>query len=540
MRFPIVRSMSRIAPLWITCGGLFAQVAPKPTAPPVPAAPKVEPGLEEAVHWKWSIAPSATSAWGMPLPEELAPKPAAPGASPGTATPGTLESRPTTYEVQKGDALEKIGRKFFITAYQLRIFNNLKDDRIVIGQTLRIPTAEEVLKIPPPPPPPEAKPKPKPGSKKGKGDVEKPVNPLEVEPTTYEQLVLETVLIQVFLDREMFSPGAIDGKSGPTFQKVCQIYQETHPDASNPAQLKAKALSVIKQPYTSYLLKADDFKFIKPRSAAAVAGAAGKGTPAVKKAPPKKKGPSNSAVNAPPIPPLSYEEMVAADFLGYTSAWEFIAERFHCDEGFLRELNSKLKATPDVGTIFQVPNVVPFEIEKALDAPLQPAADPQQPVTAAVVALSRLEISRGGQLVAILPVASARPGLTGRGTWTILNAIPQPRLTTTREPREAPKPAAGSTPPTPGKSPAATPVDTAPPAPQQFLSAGPNNPVGIMWIQLAKAKSTDPLPYGLHGTSIPARMRSLEGIGGFRLANWDIARAVRLLPSGTTLQWKVQ
>ena len=29
-----------------------------------------------------------------------------------------------------------------------------------------------------------------------------------------------------------------------------------------------------------------------------------------------------------------------------------------------------------------------------------------------------------------------------------------------------------------------------------------------------------------------------ESIGGFRLTNWDIARVVRLLPSGTPLDWK--
>jgi hypothetical protein len=62
--------------------------------------------------------------------------------------------------------------------------------------------------------------------------------------------------------------------------------------------------------------------------------------------------------------------------------------------------------------------------------------------------------------------------------------------------------------------------------------------VGIVWINLAKAKSTEPLAYGLHGTSIPQRIKSQEGIGGIRLANWDIARAVRLLPAGTALQWK--
>ena len=534
MRLPIVSSMSRIAPLWLTCGGLFAQVSPSPIAPPKPSTPKIEPGLEEAVNWKWSVVPSATSAWGMPLPEELAPKPAAPGSDP--ATPAVAASRPTTYEVKKGDALVKIAQKFFMTADQLKQFNDLKGDRIVIGQVLKIPTPAEVLEMAPPPPPPEAKPKSKSRSRSADRDEDgSPDDPVDAEPQTYEQLVLETVLIQVFLDREMFSPGAIDGKSGPTFQKVSQIYQETHPDAPNPGQLRTKALAVVKQPYASYILRAEDFKFIKPRETGATAGKT-PASPTPKKAPAKKKGSSKTALTAPPVPPLTYDEMVAADFLGYTSVWEFIAERFHCDEGFLRELNSKLKAEPEVGTIFQVPNVVPFEIEKALDAPLQPAIDPQQPVTAAIVGLSRLEISQGGKLVAILPVASARPGLTGRGTWKILSAIPQPRLSTTREHREAPKAAPG----TPGQPPAATTAETPPPAAAQFLPAGPNNPVGIAWIHLAKANSNDPLPYGLHGTSIPARMKSQEGIGGFRLANWDIARAVRLLPAGTVLQWKAQ
>ncbi|MCW1923677.1 LysM peptidoglycan-binding domain-containing protein [Luteolibacter arcticus] len=540
MRFSIVRSWSRIAPLWLTCGALFAQ---SPIAPPKAGPPKIEPGLEEAVHWKWSVAPAATSAWGLPLPEELAPKSTVPGAGGATSTPSASEPRPTTYEVKKGDALVKIARRFFMTAEQLKQFNGLRDDRIVIGQVLKIPTPAEMLEMAPPPPPPppkvEEKPKPKPKSKRNPARYQdedrdgNPTGPVDVEPMTYEQLVLETVLIQVFLDREMFSPGAIDGKSGPTFQKVSQIYQETHPDAANPALLKAKALATVKQPYTSYVLRADDFKFIQPRKAGAIVGADGKPLPVVKKAP-AKKGSNTTAKTVPVVPPLTYEQMAAADFLGYATVWEFVAERFHCDEGFLRELNSKLKDVPEVGTIFQVPNVVPFEIEKALDAPLQPAADPQTPVTAAVVNLARLEISRGAQLIAVLPIASARPGLTGRGSWTILNAIPQPRLTTTREPREAPKVPPAAAPP-PGVIPADAPLT----APAQFLAPGPNNPIGIMWIHLAKANSTEPLAYGLHGTGIPARMRSQEGIGGFRLANWDIARAVRLLPTGTALQWKI-
>ena len=70
------------------------------------------------------------------------------------------------------------------------------------------------------------------------------------------------------------------------------------------------------------------------------------------------------------------------------------------------------------------------------------------------------------------------------------------------------------------------------------LSAGPNNPVGIAWINLAKSGDPKPLPYGLHGTSIPGTMTKQESIGGFRMTNWDIARAVRLLPAGTELKWE--
>ncbi|MCW1884183.1 LysM peptidoglycan-binding domain-containing protein [Luteolibacter flavescens] len=502
----------RIAPLFLACGGAFAQVTGNPMEPSSKPAPvKIEPGLEEAVKWKWSAVPSATSAWGMPLPEELAPKA---GDDPAKPAPAVAE-RPTSYEIQKGDTLTRIAGKFFMSVDQLKQFNELKNDRIVIGQSLRIPTPAELLAMAPPPPPPDAK---KDGDKGKDGEV-KPEHSFDSEPMTYEQLVMETVLIQVFLDREMFSPGAIDGKSGPTFKKVSQIYQATHPDASEPARLKAKAIEVVKQPYTNYVLRAEDFKFITPRKPGEVAAA-----PGAKKAPAKRGAPS-PVKGTPQIPPLTYDEMVAADFLAYASAWEFVAERFHCDEGFLRELNSKLKEMPEVGTIFQVPNVIPFEIESAFAEPLQPVADPEKPVTAAVVNLSRLEISRGDELLAVLPVASARPGLTGRGTWTMLEAIPKPRLATTREPREAP---------------AATPAEGEALPAAQHLPAGPNNPVGIAWINLAKSKTTDPLPYGLHGTGIPARMKSQEGIGGFRMTNWDIARAVKLLPIGTPLQWKTE
>ena len=517
MRLSRVRPLSLIGIFWLECGSLFSQSVVKPWSAPS----KIEPGLELAVSWKWWVAPSATQQWGMPLPEALRPK--APSSSAlDPTTPGGI--RPENYEVKKGDAIIKIAKKFDMTLWQLMHFNDLKDDRIKIGQILRIPTPGQVLTmVPPPPPPPPPEPK-----KKAPKAVLTPEPPPDLDPGGEIQRELDNVLLQVFLDREMFSPGMIDGKSGATFLKICEIYQRSHPDAADSARLKAKAETTLKEPYARYILRADDFKFITPpKDVPAVAR--GKGAPSHGK---KTSKPEPAA----PAPVITIDERVAADFLAYTSTWEFVAERFHCDEAFLRRINPSLKGTPTVGAEFQVPNVIPFEIETALDAPLQPPADPQKPVTAAVVLLSRLEISRAGKLIAVLPLSTARPGLRGRDKWTVLAAIPQPRMATKREPREIPKPPPASA----GAGlPSATPEIPAPLEKAQYLAPGPNNPVGIIWINLAKAGSSDPLPYGLHGTSSPAQMK-LPGLGGLRLTNWDIARATRLMPAGTVLQWKAQ
>lgn len=553
---PLMNSfLARVAPFWLGCGSLLSQAVTPPPEPPS----HIELGLGEAVHWKWSAVPSEAKGWGVPLPEPPAPPPPDPAPAtatapaPATEAPGTRaaeqlavpapapgsapaheEPRPATWEVKRGDGIIRIARKFDMTAAQLKKFNDLKSDRIIIGQTLRIPTPEELLAMEPPPPPPPPEPKPEPktkgktkaGKKKDAGESAESPAAKPIPPVLREA---DTVLLQVFLDREMFSTGGIDGKDGPNFQAVTQLYLLSHPDTSTQGQLNLKALAAVKETYTTYVLRAEDFKFIKPPEVVPAASPSGKPSKPVKKPPSAKKEPSVRKAFAPVLP-VTYEQLVASGFLGYTSVWEFLAERFHCNESFLRQLNPKLDEKPAAGTAFQVPNVIPFEIETALDLPLQPSADPQKPVTAAVGKDSLLKISQGGQLVAVMPLASARPNLRGRGSWKVLDAIPKPRLTTTRESREAPK---TPPPPAPETPPAAPPA----PASAQFLACGPNNPVGVLWIQLAKAKSTEPLPYGLHGTSIPGQMKSLEGIGGLRLTNWDIARAVRLMPSGTALQW---
>ncbi|MFA7344425.1 MAG: LysM peptidoglycan-binding domain-containing protein [Terrimicrobiaceae bacterium] len=491
--------------LW---GGTVAGIrAQQPGAPPVVSG--IEPGLEEAVKWKWRVVPSPDKDWGLELPD-LPP--------PVTPTPqAPLPRDPlTSYEVKKGDALVLIAKKTGVTVAQLKAANGLTTDTIRIGQALKIPTLAECLALglPPAPPSPPKSARAKPG--------EKPTD-------TAGQLDQEVLLLQVFLDRENFSSAPIDGKLSLDFQKLVFLYQNTHGDVADSGLLKAKALAGVGNMIATYTLRREDFRFIAPPKAE---------KPADKKSPepaPKNKSASKAIPKATPVPPPTYPEMTSSTMLAYRSPWEFVAEKFHCREDLLHLLNPGIRTLPSAGTEFQVPNVIPFQIENAFSPPLRPAVDPQNVITAVIVDLSSLEIYSNDRLVAAMPVAAARPGLRGKGTWKILESLPRPRLATLREPRELPKQPTNTfftgENPTPSPTP---PVLTA----EQYLPAGPNNPVGILWINLSKTDNPDPLPYGLHGTGIPSQMKSRAGIGGFRLTNWDIIRAARLLPVGTALVWK--
>lgn len=473
-----------------------------------PAIPTIEPGLELAVKWPWQVEPSDAAGWGLPVD--------ASGAKPGAqSTPGTgaqmtpaikvvPQGPPATmieHVVVKGDSLTKIARANGVTVDQLRIFNDMKNDRIVIGQVVKVPgqsdikvmvdaavaAEKEAAKNPP-----KEKPKKAPTPVKDEAPVliaTKPHRPLP--PAAWGAASL--VLIQAFLDRQGFTIGPIDGTAGPVYDAAYKAFEKAHPgELHTPEGQPSAAMKAIGGPYVEYVLTAADMRWISPRPGRATGG--------------KTKG---KAVEPPP----TFEELKQETFMAYRSGWEFVAERFHAAESFLRHINPGVKNANVPGAVFLVPNVVPFEIENALAEPLQPAADPAAPISASMLGVSRLIIRRGEAVIASMPVSTARPGLRGRKTWKILDVVARPRLSSTGDP-------------------------AAPMSVPCRLSAGPNNPVGIVWINLAKSSDPKPLSYGLHGTSIPGTMTKQESIGGFRMTNWDIARAVRLLPAGTELKWE--
>jgi len=464
---------------------------------PCAYAQGVEPGLERAVKWKWNVAPPTSASWGLP-PREVPVLQQRPAGQSGNTAASHLDQN--IYIVKKGDVLIHIAKKLKLSVAQLKEFNAIETDFLQIGQQLRIPTPEERLLL---------KSTPKPSAAAASAP----------EPSDIAKS--EVLLLRVFLDNQGFGTGPISDTPDPVFGKVLNLYQTGRGEMLEHPVVLQRAKESVLEPLIFYTLHVEDFRFIAPPKAArAVSEPRGKTNPAAKPA---------------PTPAPTYQELVTADFLAYRSPWEFVSERFHCDEAFLRKLNPSLGTHPAAGSRFRVPNVQPFEIEKIPVTDLQPAPDVTQATSAAINDMTTLEISRNGRLIAVMPIGRARPGLRGRGKWRIMDAIGHPRLATFQEDRVIPveKNSPFYTNPNP------TPIAVRPVLSQeQYLPPGPNNPAGVVWINLAKGEETIPQSFGLHGCSSPMAMQTLEGLGGFRLTNWDILRAARLLPAGTKLDWK--
>jgi len=72
---------------------------------------------------------------------------ATPGAAPGAvpvAVAVTVPGKTIKISVKRGDALEKIARANGTTVEQIRALNNLKNDRLTIGQILLVPSVQSV------------------------------------------------------------------------------------------------------------------------------------------------------------------------------------------------------------------------------------------------------------------------------------------------------------------------------------------------------------------------------------------------------------
>ncbi|MDT8853618.1 L,D-transpeptidase [Paracoccaceae bacterium Fryx2] len=64
-----------------------------------------------------------------------------------------------------------------------------------------------------------------------------------------------------------------------------------------------------------------------------------------------------------------------------------------------------------------------------------------------------------------------------------------------------------------------------------ILPAGPNGPVGSVWIDLSRPT------YGLHGTDTPAALFQTVSRGCVRFTNWDVEELAHLVKPGVTVEF---
>lgn len=283
--------------------------------------------------------------------------------------------------------------------------------------------------------------------------------------------------LQVALDRAGFSPGAIDGAPGRNTRLALQHFQEARAipitgevDDATRSALPAEPAVV---PYT---LTAEDLA-----------------------------GPFVARI------PNDMMEKRTLEVLGYATPAEMLAERFHTTPRLLARLNPRLSWT--AGTVVQVPNVTPFVV------PATTETREVNPPEAATVASVRVSRASGALVVrgtddAILFAAPVTSGSEHDplplGTWKVTAVYLRPvfnynpNLFWDADEAHA----------------------------RARIPAGPNNPVGLVWIDLDKEH------YGLHGTPAPERIGVSQSHGCVRLTNWDAMRVAALVRTGTPVHFE--
>ena len=180
--------------------------------------------------------------------------------------------------------------------------------------------------------------------------------------------------------------------------------------------------------------------------------------------------------------------------LGYTSAVEALGEKFHVSPALLARLNPG-KDFSRTGDQIMVPNVLGTE-------PLPKA--------------SRVEVTKAGRVLTLYDaegkLMAQYPASTGSthdplpiGTWKI-NGVARhpvyhynPKLFWDAKATDK----------------------------KATVPAGPNNPVGVVWIDLSKPH------YGIHGTPVPSTIGKTESHGCIRLTNWSAQEVSHLVAPGT-------
>jgi lipoprotein-anchoring transpeptidase ErfK/SrfK len=193
--------------------------------------------------------------------------------------------------------------------------------------------------------------------------------------------------------------------------------------------------------------------------------------------------------------------------LGYRDLPEALGERFHMSPALLKAVNPQARFA--AGEELQVANVA-GTVQPVAAPPGGRAADPNNPATITVTvrkSTSDLVVSdAAGHALFYAPVTTgSEHDPLPIGQWKV-NGVQQN--------------------PTFGYNPELF-WDAEPGHAKAKIPAGPNNPVGVVWIDISRPH------YGLHGTPEPGTVGKTTSHGCVRMTNWDAQRVAALVRPGT-------